>query len=191
MCHRLAYDDQVTIATFHLEGHAQISYQILWEEEGELTWDQFRDRVLVRFVPYAFNDYIGELIKLQLTGSVAEYQIQFETLLSKTKGIPRDQLTSSFVSGLKEYITYSVQSKEPQTVHQAVSYAKKYEQRLEFRKKRYQLSERRMHYNATPSNEIKNTGKTGSSWKGAGDKDATLKLNSLQQSSQNQEVDSK
>lgn len=137
--------------------------------------------MLVRFGPYAFNDYIGELIKLQLTGSVAEYQIQFETLLSKTKGIPRDQLTSYFVSGLKEYITYSVQSKEPQTVHQAVSYAKKYEQRLESRKKRYQLSERRMYYNATPYNENKNTGKTGSSWKGAGDMDTTLKLNSLQQ----------
>lgn len=38
-----------------------------------------------------------------------------------------------------------------------------------------------MYYNATPYNENKNTGKTGSSWKGAGDMDTTLKLNSLQQ----------
>lgn len=69
--------------------------------------------MLVRFGPYAFNDYIGELIKLQLTGSVAEYQIQFETLLSKTKGIPRDQLTSYFVSGLKEYKRTVFNQKSP------------------------------------------------------------------------------
>lgn len=64
MCHRIAYEDRVTTATFHSEGHAQIWYQILWEE-GELTWDQFRDRVMMRFGPSAFDDYIGELIKLQ------------------------------------------------------------------------------------------------------------------------------
>lgn len=111
----IAYDDKVTVPTFHLEGHAQILYQILWEEEGELTWDQFKDRVLVRFGPSAFDDYIGELIRLQQSGSVEEHQIQFETLLSKTKGIPRDQLASYFLSGLKEDIKCSVQLKEPQT----------------------------------------------------------------------------
>lgn len=64
--------------------------------------------MLDRFGPSAFDDYIGELIRLQQTRSVADYKIQFETLLSKTKGIPRDQLVSYFISGLKEDIKYSV-----------------------------------------------------------------------------------
>lgn len=49
----------------------------------------------------------------------------FETLLSKTKGVFRDQLASYFINGLKENIRYSAQLKEPHTVNQAVSYAKK------------------------------------------------------------------
>lgn len=70
MCYKIARKDQVTIATFHLQGHAQVWYQILWGEEGELDWEQFKDRVIVRFGPSAFDDYIGELIKLQQTRTV-------------------------------------------------------------------------------------------------------------------------
>lgn len=42
-------------------------------EEGELDWEQFKDRVIVRFCPSAFDDYIGELTKLQQTSTVEDW----------------------------------------------------------------------------------------------------------------------
>lgn len=36
-CHEIGYNDQVVMATYHLEGHAQLWYGILYEEEGDLS----------------------------------------------------------------------------------------------------------------------------------------------------------
>lgn len=49
-CHGITIEDRVVIATFHLEGHGQIWYSVLFEE-GELPWEEFRDRLICRFGP--------------------------------------------------------------------------------------------------------------------------------------------
>lgn len=43
-----------------------------------------------RFGPNDYDNYFGELSKLRQSGSVQDYLEQFETLLSKTNGLPVD-----------------------------------------------------------------------------------------------------
>lgn len=57
-----------------------------------LSWEEFRARVMDRFGPSQYDDHLGVLVKLQQSGFVLDYQIEFEVLLSETKGVPRDQL---------------------------------------------------------------------------------------------------
>lgn len=110
-----------------------------------------------------------------------DYQIKFETLLSKTKGVFRDQLASYFINGLKENIRYSAQLKEPHTVHQAVSYAKKYEQWVESRKKNYQQrQEFASTYRGDFKNDFKTSHKQGSYLKTNQEKESSSKLNAIQ-----------
>lgn len=43
VCHGVPYEEQVVIATFHMDGHAQLWYKLLFDEEGELCWEEFCD----------------------------------------------------------------------------------------------------------------------------------------------------
>lgn len=75
--HGITREDRVVVTTFNLEGHAQIWYCILFEE-GELSWEEFRERMICRFGPSPYDDHLAVLVKLQQNGAVYEYQIQFE-----------------------------------------------------------------------------------------------------------------
>lgn len=84
-----------------------------------------------RFGPSELDDFTGELINLHQTGTVEEYQDQFEAILSKTRGISRDQRIALFLNGLKENIKSRVQICQPQTWNTAVCLARKYEKQWE------------------------------------------------------------
>lgn len=97
--------DQVSLASFHLEGGAQLWYQLLKQDTSHLIWDDFRKEPLSRFVPSQFCDFFFcELTKLQQHGTVQEYQSQFERLLTKVGHLPQAQQVSCFVSGLRDSI---------------------------------------------------------------------------------------
>ena len=72
--HATPIEDQVALASFHLEGEAQLWYQLVQQEAETLTWAAFKVGLLARYGPTQFYDYFGELIKLQQTGTVKEYQ---------------------------------------------------------------------------------------------------------------------
>lgn len=86
--------DQVSLASFHLEGDAQLWYQLLKQDMSHLIWDGFRKELLSRFGPSQFCDFFGELTKLQRHGTVQEYQSQFERLLTKVGHLPQAQQVS-------------------------------------------------------------------------------------------------
>lgn len=68
-CHGITREDRVVVATFHLEGHSQIWYSVLFEEEGELPWEEFREWVICRFGPSPYDDHLPALVKLQQNGT--------------------------------------------------------------------------------------------------------------------------
>jgi hypothetical protein len=115
------------LASFHLEGEAQLWFQILLREGREIGWPEFKEGVFARFGPTQFYDPFGELTKLQQEGSTRDYQAKFESLLSKIGNLSQSQQVSCFVSGLKEEIKVDVTAGQPHTLTSAIGLARVYE----------------------------------------------------------------
>jgi hypothetical protein len=75
--------EKLAMAAYHLEGEAQMWYQLFRESEEALTWKSLKKGLHVRYGPTVFEDHFGDLTKLQQTGSTRDYQLQFEQLLSR------------------------------------------------------------------------------------------------------------
>ena len=60
--------------------------------------------LLQRFGPSAFDDFTGALTKLRQTGTVQEYQTEFEKLTNHTEGLYNAFYRSCFISGMKDTI---------------------------------------------------------------------------------------
>jgi hypothetical protein len=124
-------EDKTPLASFHLEGEAQLWYQILLREKREITWAEFTEGLFVRFGPNQFYDPFGELTKLQQEGSVKDYQAKFESLLSKIGTLSPAQQVSCFVSGLETSIKAEVLAGRPNNLSSAIGLARVYEARNE------------------------------------------------------------
>ncbi|KAJ0047751.1 hypothetical protein Pint_17092 [Pistacia integerrima] len=60
------------------------------------------------------EDFYGELTKFTQTGTVCNYQAQFDRLLAQAESLLEQQQISCFVSGLKETIRADVRAANPQ-----------------------------------------------------------------------------
>ncbi|MCI20152.1 hypothetical protein A2U01_0041313, partial [Trifolium medium] len=69
----------------HGSGNAVRSLKLNWAMRNNLltSWPVFLDAVRIRFGPTTYEDVEGDLSKLSQTGSVAEFQAQFEDLMNK------------------------------------------------------------------------------------------------------------
>ena len=81
--HQTPEEERVALASFHLEGDAQLWFQLIKQEGDMMTWQEFCDGLHARYGATQFQDFFGELIKLQQVGSVCDYHTQFEKLLAK------------------------------------------------------------------------------------------------------------
>ncbi|KAL8140348.1 hypothetical protein V2J09_006369 [Rumex salicifolius] len=89
---RTAEGDKVHLAAFHLLDEAQLWFDQVEKEEANLNWERFRECCHVRFGPPMSNNPLGELVNLKQSGSVAEYQENFQILLARTSDLtPRQQ----------------------------------------------------------------------------------------------------
>eukprot|EP00268_Persea_americana_P067416 TRINITY_DN9277_c1_g2_i5.p1 TRINITY_DN9277_c1_g2~~TRINITY_DN9277_c1_g2_i5.p1 ORF type:complete len:202 (-),score=38.09 TRINITY_DN9277_c1_g2_i5:1864-2469(-) len=68
--HQTPEGERVPLASFHLEGDAQLWYQILKEEWQPITRDMFKEGLHVRFGRTQFDDFFGDLTKLKQIGTV-------------------------------------------------------------------------------------------------------------------------
>ncbi|XP_034198084.1 uncharacterized protein LOC117613593 [Prunus dulcis] len=127
--HHTPETERVPLASFNLEGDAQLWFQLMKEETPITTWATFKQGLHDRYGPTQFQDFFGDLTKLQQTGSVRDYQTQFEKLLIRAGRLTPDQQVGCFVSGLKENIKTDVQACKPQTLSAAIGLARLYESR--------------------------------------------------------------
>lgn len=91
-----------------------------------ITWEEFKDRLLSRYLPNQFYDFFGELTKLQQTELVQDYQTQFEKLLGKVGLLLQPRQVSCFVSGLQDSIRTDVQVGKPITLLTTIRLARLY-----------------------------------------------------------------
>jgi hypothetical protein len=83
------------------------------ESEEHVSWEAMKDGLHVRYSATQFDDFFGDLTKLRQTGTVREYQGQYERLLSRAGRLSVTQQVSGFISGLKESIRPEVQASRP------------------------------------------------------------------------------
>lgn len=74
-----------------------------------MDWEEFKDHCRRRFGSYGSRSKLGELVKLRQTGSVDEYQRQFEKLADRTSHLRLGQEVEIFTSGLQDYIAVEVE----------------------------------------------------------------------------------
>ncbi|XP_045809999.1 uncharacterized protein LOC123904368 [Trifolium pratense] len=122
---------RLQIVSFHLDGRAAAWFQ--WATRNKLlsSWSVFLDAVRQCFGPTAYEDVEGELSKLSQTGSVVEFQAQFEDLMNKVNGISEPLLISFFITGLKRNLRRELQFHRPPTLMEAFAMARAYEARLD------------------------------------------------------------
>ncbi|KAJ0042456.1 hypothetical protein Pint_17421 [Pistacia integerrima] len=85
-------DQQVQLASFHLEGIALQWHRWLTKFRGPLTWDEFTTTVQLRFGPIDYKDPSKALTRLKQTTTVAAYQEAFEKLSYRVDGLPENFL---------------------------------------------------------------------------------------------------
>lgn len=112
--------DKLPLTAYHLEGEAQMWYQLFKESEEVLTWAALKATLHKHYGPTAFDD----LTKLHQTGSVREFQLQFERLLSRVGRLSTQHQLGCFVSGLKGNLRSEVQAAKPATVTEAIRLAR-------------------------------------------------------------------
>ncbi|KAL4183722.1 hypothetical protein AMTRI_Chr11g156520 [Amborella trichopoda] len=66
--HHTPEEHRVPLASFNLEGDAQLWYQLMKEEGGIDSWDTFKSNLHARYGPTQFQDFFDDLTKLQQTG---------------------------------------------------------------------------------------------------------------------------
>jgi hypothetical protein len=108
--HLTSDEQRLRIASFYMEGDALPWFQWMHQNGQLLTWPSFLHALEARFAPSQYEDPKGALCKLSQTGSVREYQTQFESLANRIVGLPPMFYLSCFVSGLKPMIRREVQA---------------------------------------------------------------------------------
>ena len=84
----------------------------------------------IHFGPSDYEDFDEALTKLQQTGTIREYQTQFERLVARVCHWPQRALVGSYVSELKGEIRSEVKLFQPTTLLHATSLARLLEEKL-------------------------------------------------------------
>lgn len=95
--------------SYHLKGEANIWWQWLqrfFREEGTtVTWTVFVEELWAHFGPNECKDFDETLLKIKQTGSLCDYQKEFERLGNWVQGWFQKALVDMFIGGLKPEIT--------------------------------------------------------------------------------------
>ena len=119
---------KVSLASFHLEGEANQWWQWLrraYHEEGkEVTWDIFVEELWSRFGPIDCEDFDKFLSKIRQTGSLREYQREFERLGNRVQGWTQKASVGTFMGGLKTEIANGIRMFKTKSLKEAISLAR-------------------------------------------------------------------
>ncbi|XP_042051252.1 uncharacterized protein LOC121796474 [Salvia splendens] len=92
-----------------------------------VLWPDFLEDVRRRFDPLCFQNFIGLIAKLTQTGSLADYNNQFESMLNRVRGVPESTLVPIYVEGLQQPVKNQVKHQYPSSVASAMALAVEYD----------------------------------------------------------------
>ncbi|KAJ1433575.1 Retrotransposon gag domain [Sesbania bispinosa] len=121
--------DRVEIVVIHFEKDVIPWFQMLQRMESVSSWSDLTRALESQFGPSPFDCPMGELFKLQQTGSVSYYYLKFMSLANRSEGLSNEVVLNCFVSGLDPDIRRDVVAQSPTTLIRVVSLAKLYEEK--------------------------------------------------------------
>ena len=104
--HNVPDEQRIRLASFYFEVKAYSWYQWMDRHTRITDWRTFLSEVATRFRSAPVENVEGLLAKLTQSGSVLEYQEQFEALSERVTGFSPTFLLNCFLSGLKPSIRY-------------------------------------------------------------------------------------
>nr|TKR91215.1 hypothetical protein D5086_0000225710 [Populus alba] len=123
-----AETQKVSLASYHLEGEANQWWQWIrrnFQDEGRaIAWVDFEDELWARFGPSECENFDETLSRIRQTGSLREYQREFERLGNRVRGWTQRALVGTFMGGLRTDISDGIRMFKPQTLKDAISFAR-------------------------------------------------------------------
>ncbi|XP_040372277.1 uncharacterized protein LOC121052165 [Rosa chinensis] len=101
--YQILEDKKVSIAAMHLTDEAADVWH-LFRHQYPGNWRGFADLLMWEFGSHNQADYQSALIRLNQTGSVSEFKLQFNKYARRAPGFSNDILLACFLGGLKEDI---------------------------------------------------------------------------------------
>ena len=96
--------NKVPLSSFHLEHESLQWFRWYIKAHEEPKWADFFQHLLQRFGHISFDEFTRELTKIRQTGTVREYQTNFEKLANHTEGFSNAFYKSCFISDIKDVI---------------------------------------------------------------------------------------
>ncbi|WVZ71005.1 hypothetical protein U9M48_019632 [Paspalum notatum var. saurae] len=129
---RIMEEEKVWMASYNLEDGAQMWYIQVQTDEGTPSWNRFKELMNLRYGPPLRSAPLAELAECRRTGTVAEYQDQFQALLPRAGPLRESQRVQLFTGGLQPPLSIDVQIQNPQSLAAAMSLARQFELREQY-----------------------------------------------------------
>ena len=100
-----------------------------------MTWEIFMEELWARFRPTDCEDFDGVLSRVKQTGTLRDYQKEFERLSNRVQGWTQKALVSTFMGGLKPKISEEIRLFRPRTLKEAISLARMRNEQLQRQKR--------------------------------------------------------
>ncbi|KAJ0436024.1 putative nucleotidyltransferase, Ribonuclease H [Helianthus annuus] len=133
----VAPEEQVQLASIHLDGIALQWHRWFTKLKGPTTWREFSQALLARFGPTDYENPAEALSRLKHTTTIAHYQETFEKLSHQVDGLSEEFLTASFIGGLKDEVRLEVKMKKPRSLMDAMGLSRMAEEKLNLSKTRF------------------------------------------------------
>ncbi|KAD5318101.1 hypothetical protein E3N88_18047 [Mikania micrantha] len=124
---RFEDEEQVDVASMHLEGDALDLFSWLSTDQPIQFWEELVHAFQRNFGPAEFQNPDEHLCSILQTGSVQEYRQEFAKGSSRVTNWPDHCLLGIFLNGLKVELKADVRIHKPRTDYKAMSLALEYE----------------------------------------------------------------
>ena len=125
--HHVRENLKVKLASFHLEGDSQIWFDMLRETRDHISWEDLKYALNIQFGPSEYEDFYGDLTRLQQEGDVKDYTNKFNRLMTRAGGMSERQKISSYTCGLKPTLRYEVKTQKLVSLIDAQGLARHFE----------------------------------------------------------------
>ncbi|CAL9238536.1 unnamed protein product [Arabidopsis halleri] len=134
-------DQKVQFTSYHMEDEASEWWQAISKalrEDGVVTtWPVFEEELWVQFGPAEGEDFDEALSKIQQTGTLQEYQREFERLQNKVEGWTQKALIGTYVGGLNPEIADSVRMFRPKSLKEVLNLARMRDDQMQRQRKKF------------------------------------------------------